>query len=155
MGKKQVIDYVMNSPANTNKAVLEGMLDGMGGADVPTPTVEDAGKVLRVNESGNYALTEAGGGASSVLIVKRVEDSSGGLITERTDKTWKEVHDALANGTLVLLQGYVDAEAASLELVYSAGKRPQTDGGVYFAEYSSGTMHTTTADPNEYMTFGL
>ena len=62
MGKEQVIDYVMNSPANTNKAVLEGMLDGMDGANVPTPTVEDAGKVLGVNENGNYALTEASEG---------------------------------------------------------------------------------------------
>lgn len=31
MSKEQVINYVMNSPANTNKAVLEGMLDGIGG----------------------------------------------------------------------------------------------------------------------------
>ena len=62
MGKKQVIDYVMNSPANTNKAVLEGMLDGMGGVDVPAPTAEDAGKVLGVNKSGSYALVEQSGG---------------------------------------------------------------------------------------------
>lgn len=62
MGKEQIIDYVMNSPANTNKAVLEGMLDGMGGADMPAPTTEDAGKVLGVNESGSYALVEQSGG---------------------------------------------------------------------------------------------
>lgn len=37
MDKDKVIDYVMNSPANTNRAVLEGMLDGIaqggGGAE--------------------------------------------------------------------------------------------------------------------------
>ena len=31
MDKDKIIDYVMNSPANTNKAVLEGMLDGVDG----------------------------------------------------------------------------------------------------------------------------
>ena len=29
MSKEQVMDYVMNSPANTNKAVLSGMLDSL------------------------------------------------------------------------------------------------------------------------------
>ena len=30
MSKEKVIEYVMNSPYNTNRAVLEGLLDGMG-----------------------------------------------------------------------------------------------------------------------------
>lgn len=45
MGNKEVIDYVMNSPGNTNKAVLKGLLgdiagDGSGG-DVLTVTVDE------------------------------------------------------------------------------------------------------------------
>ena len=32
MGKQEVIDYVMNSPANTNRAVLSGMLDDNSGS---------------------------------------------------------------------------------------------------------------------------
>ena len=31
MGNKEVIDYVMNSPGNTNKAVLKGLLGDTGG----------------------------------------------------------------------------------------------------------------------------
>ena len=33
MGKEQVMDYVMNSPENTNPAVLGNMLDSMGGSE--------------------------------------------------------------------------------------------------------------------------
>ena len=33
MDKDKILDYVMNSPQNTNRAVLEGMLEGMGGGD--------------------------------------------------------------------------------------------------------------------------
>ena len=77
MSKEQVIDYVMNSPANTNKAVLEGMLDEMGGADVPTPTVEDAGKLLGVGNDGKYVLKQAsqGGGADASTITMRTIDA--------------------------------------------------------------------------------
>ena len=33
MGNKEILDYVMNSPGNTNRAVLSGMLDGVGGSN--------------------------------------------------------------------------------------------------------------------------
>lgn len=59
MSKEQVIDYVMTTPGNPNKAVLEGILEDMGGVNVPTPTIEDAGKVLGVGNDGNYVLEEA------------------------------------------------------------------------------------------------
>lgn len=34
--------------------------------DIPTPTSEDAGKVLGVDAEGSYALTEGGGGGSTL-----------------------------------------------------------------------------------------
>ena len=39
MDKEQIIDYVMNSPANTNRAVLEGMLDEIGGGGTSEPLI--------------------------------------------------------------------------------------------------------------------
>ena len=34
MDKNQILDYVMNSPGNTNRAVLSGMLDSITGNEV-------------------------------------------------------------------------------------------------------------------------
>jgi len=31
MNKAEVLDYIMNTPHNTNRAVLSGMLDSFGG----------------------------------------------------------------------------------------------------------------------------
>ena len=101
MGKKQVIDYVMNSPANTNKAVLEGMLDGMGGADVPAPTAEDTGKVLGVNESGSYALVEQSGGGDLMVVGVVMPDP----YTKKIDKDYEEVKAAVLANKPVLFTG--------------------------------------------------
>jgi len=57
MSKEQVMDYVMNSPANTNPNVLSGMLDGISGTQLPSPTKSDNGKVLGVS-NGEYKLVE-------------------------------------------------------------------------------------------------
>ena len=57
MSKEQVMDYVMNSPANTNPNVLSGMLDGISGTQLPSPTESDNGKVLGV-DGGEYKLVE-------------------------------------------------------------------------------------------------
>lgn len=58
--KQEIIDYVMTTPSNPNKAVLEGMLEDTSGTNVPTPTVEDAGKVLGVGDNGKYVLEKKG-----------------------------------------------------------------------------------------------
>ena len=55
MSKEQVMNYVMNSPANTNPNVLSGMLDGISGTQLPSPTPSDNDKVLGV-KNGSYAL---------------------------------------------------------------------------------------------------
>ena len=44
MGKEEILDYVMNSPGNTNRAVLSGMLDSVtGGSGGETLIVNDVG----------------------------------------------------------------------------------------------------------------
>ena len=116
MSKEQVIDYVMNSPANTNKAVLEGMLDGMGGANVPTPTVEDAGKVLGVNESGNYALTDASSGnADSIEHIEvklwSIRNEETGEVTWLNSYTGAELMQML-NDPTKFLDVYIKPEGA-------------------------------------------
>lgn len=67
MSKEQVMDYVMNSPANTNPNVLSGMLDGISGTQLPSPTESDNGKVLGV-DGGEYKLVEQSGGAEVEII---------------------------------------------------------------------------------------
>lgn len=34
MGNKEILDYVRNTPGNTNPSVLKGMLDSLGGIDM-------------------------------------------------------------------------------------------------------------------------
>lgn len=60
MGKEEVINYVMNTPNNSNRAVLSTMLDDVG-EKLPAITVEDNGKVLTV-VNGTWDKAEASGG---------------------------------------------------------------------------------------------
>lgn len=48
MVKQDIIDYVMTTPGNPNKMVLEGMLGDTDGAKLPEINEEDEGKVLTV-----------------------------------------------------------------------------------------------------------
>jgi len=50
----EIFDYVMNSPENTNPAVLRGMLNSIegGGGGLPSYTNEDIGKTLTLTASG-------------------------------------------------------------------------------------------------------
>ena len=94
MGKKEILDYVMNTPRNTNRAVLGGMLDEISGTKLPSPTPSDDGKVLGV-DGGEYKLIEQSGGSASsaddidVLNIMSeygfgtpISDSEGNIITD-------------------------------------------------------------------------
>lgn len=48
MDKDKIIDYVMTTPGNMNKMVLEGMLGDTDGVKLPEISEEDEGKVLTV-----------------------------------------------------------------------------------------------------------
>lgn len=54
MEKQQIIDYVMNSPANTNPNVLGTMLDGIGGGGVEMTTVFEDDITLTYDNSDSY-----------------------------------------------------------------------------------------------------
>lgn len=76
-------------------AKLNKLEQGIANNSIPTPTVTDAGKVLGVNDTGNYALTSGGtGGGGNVLVVT---ENDGVL-----DKTWQEIVDALHTNGVVL-----------------------------------------------------
>ena len=83
MSKEDVINYVMTTPSNPNKAVLEGMLEDVS----------------------------EGGGTSMIVRM----DAEG-----MTDKTWQEVYDALANGTLVYTLSLITDTETGMEVVTHA-----------------------------------
>ena len=94
--ENEVLDYVMNTPGNTNPAILEQMLDANSGTKLPEPTPDDNGKVLGVAD-GAYALVSGGGGGGAEpLIVNLVYGD-----TTYLDKTYAEIKTALLAGTPV------------------------------------------------------
>ena len=73
MDKNDIIDYVMHTPHNTNRAVLSGMLNQLA-------------------EGGG------GGGAEPLIVNTSVVES---IVT--LDKTWQEVYDAFMNGGNIII----------------------------------------------------
>lgn len=71
MTKEDVINYVMNTPGNTNRQVLSGMLDAISGTQLPSPTESDNGKVLGV-DGGEYKLVDGGAEAEKIRITDGV-----------------------------------------------------------------------------------
>ena len=97
MAKQDIIDYVMNSPANTNKMVLEGMLGDTDGVKLPEISEEDEGKVLTVID-GKWDKGIAIGGGTEPLIVDVVpiEGSEDAYL----DTTWQELYDAMSQNKI-------------------------------------------------------
>lgn len=71
MGNKEILDYVMNSPGNTNPSVLKGLL-------------------------GN---TADGGSSGGVFMVEEEYDETTNTVTLKA--TWQEIYDAFNSGKLV------------------------------------------------------
>lgn len=79
----EIIDYVMETPGNTNPNVLRGMLNNSGG-NLPAITSDDNGDVLTVVD-GKWAKAAPSGGGGILVAT----DTNGTL-----DKTWQEIRDA-------------------------------------------------------------
>lgn len=101
MAKKYVyIDGVRYEVVNNYILGLDVYSDG----SIPTPTASDDGKVITVDEEGNYVLGEAGGsGASVVFCTFDMTDPKGsGYNTYfESDMTAEEIWTAMMNGTIV------------------------------------------------------
>lgn len=106
MEVEDVLNYVMNTPGNTNPNVLKPMLDELEGDKLPPVTEDDKGKYLHLNEStGAKEWATAGGGSSGggVLVVHEVE----------------EYGDTLLSGILPNVSGYAwRAEVRPVHNVY-------------------------------------
>lgn len=59
MDKEKILDYVMNSPQNTNRAVLSSMLDSMGGGGSSTKTI-----TLKYGTEGAWTTVTLGDGST-------------------------------------------------------------------------------------------
>ena len=76
MTKEEILDYVMNTPENTNRMVLSDMLD-------------------------EFSSGSGGGGGGSALLITATYDSDTEMIT--LNKTFAEISTALAAGQLCLV----------------------------------------------------
>lgn len=52
MSKEDVINYVMTTPSNPNRAVLEGMLEGMNGIEMVTLFDDDINFIYTTSQYG-------------------------------------------------------------------------------------------------------
>ena len=82
--------------------------------DLPPAGASDSGKVLTADETGvPYWATPSGGGGDSGVVV--VNDVDGTL-----DKTWKEIHDSMASGNIVIVPFVDEGIGISMGIVTSA-----------------------------------
>ena len=96
----EIIDYVMETPGNTNPNVLRGMLNNSGG-NLPPVTSDDNGDVLTVVD-GKWAKAAPSGG-SGVLVVGFDENDM-----TKLNKTWQQIADAAVSGIVALVDVYDD-----------------------------------------------
>lgn len=89
----EIIDYVMETPGNTNPNVLRGMLNNNGG-NLPAVTSADNGDVLTV-VSGEWAKAAPSGGA--LLVGLTVNET-----TITCDKTAGEIWTAFTGGRTIV-----------------------------------------------------
>ena len=121
----------METPGNTNPAILNQMLDEASGTKLPEPTIADNGKVLGVAD-GAYALVSGGGGGGGAepLIVNSTETG--------IDASFNEIKTALLAGRAVwLYSGDGDSNAMSYTPLVSLGTSVLGD---YLCAFSDGTL---------------
>lgn len=108
MGKQEVIDYVMETPNNPNKAVLRTLLsDVEGGTNLPEVTSEDNGKVLTV-VGGEWDKAEPSGGNESIVTFTIGYDPSD-YSNYICDKTYDELMAAITAKKILLGCFYTDS----------------------------------------------
>ena len=96
----EIINYVMETPGNTNPNVLRGMLNNSGG-NLPPVTSDDNGDVLTVVE-GKWSKAAPSGGGGLVVNAVTVDENT------TLDKTWQEILDAAKTGIVAILTTYAD-----------------------------------------------
>ena len=101
MAKKYVyIDGVRYEVVNNYILGLDVYSDG----SIPTPTASDDGKVITVDENGNYVLGEGGGSGGAVVV--NITNNAG---VYEPDKTLSEIKELLSAGTVVMGKLVIDS----------------------------------------------
>ena len=101
--KEEVFKYVMNSPENTNPAVLGSLLNGIktggGGGELPDVTTDDNGKVLTV-VNGEWGASVG----NNPLIYDGSYVDGSGKIFFNSSATEKDLYDAFMAGANLIIQ---------------------------------------------------
>lgn len=90
--------------------------------DLPTPSVSDEGKVIKVNNEGKYALLPDGGAQTMTVAITYDETTE----EYSADKTHAEIVAALQAGVIV------KATYSDQTFVYAGTNKPSAFDGVYF-----------------------
>ena len=89
---------------------------GGGGGDLPEPTIADAGKVLGVDEQGEYALQDCGEGVFIINISSTSDDPPQIIF----DKTYAQIYDAIQNKIPIFIYGTEEEEETLYGFVMQA-----------------------------------
>lgn len=157
MGKQRIIDYIMNTPGNTNPNVLNSLLDEEMN-DLPDTSSASAGDVLGLDNDKNPVWTTPSSGGG-MLEVTATPDEQTGIIT--LNKTWKEIADAKISycilsrkrgNTNVTMIPYPISFSSKPETTYDQGGEIVTMPAEYIVTYSLGsdTQDFTTDSENGY-----
>ena len=148
MSKKDIIDYVMKTPGNTNKRVLGRLIDEVEGARLPEVTEDDNGNVLTVVEGVWNKAEPSGGSDSNCLIVHVKKENFNGYpavfdpdeITPSVD----DIFDAFEAGKDISV-------IVQLDFLFSDGNSSYTSTVEFALPLISWSMDTN----REYMTFSV
>lgn len=148
--ENEVLDYVMETPGNTNPAILGQMLDKNSGTKLPEPTPEDNGKVLGVSE-GQYALVSGGGGSAGLVVNETFSGTVGTL-----DKTYAEIKAAFASGgSAVIISDQSAGEYTTLTIntVIGVGENGYQSDISYNVITYTGTYGASAPDAYPYASY--
>lgn len=129
------------TPVTREEVFLDEIAKGGGGSSLPSTETASAGDVLSLddNKDPQWVAPSGGGG---VLVV---HDVNGTL-----DKTWQEIHDALSNGTIVVVSlPAVQAEYPTNLYYISGVEKEGVAYNIYFS-YDSENPAMTATSANGY-----
>lgn len=141
MSKEQVMDYVMTTPSNPNRAVLSGMLDEISGTQLPSPTPSDNGKVLGV-DGGEYKLVEQSGGAEVELLANTTSEES--FVDGNTLHASGIVTSGISVGTDGAAPGYNIPNSSIPSSVYNKLTESNLGIGIMHFYYLNGPSNPTS-----------
>lgn len=93
---KKKLSIELETTTSDEAQLISNIVDSASAGALPAVSADDNGKVLTVSSGAWVAAQPSGGGG----MVVSTNPSTGAL-----DKTWKEIHDALASGIMPIVLG--------------------------------------------------